>query len=91
MHHIQMGSGNRHDAPWNLVTVCHSIHDQIHRNPKVWGLVICYWARRLAGPVDWELIRKHCGQHPLARIERDLPLLSGEVLNWGTALCKELT
>ncbi len=90
-HHIQMGTGNRHDAEWNLLTVCGRMHDQIHRQPKVFGLVICYYAKRLTGPVDWELIRHHCGQHPLARIERDLPLLDGDVLTWGRQLCKEMT
>ena len=85
-HHIQMGTGNRHDVWWNLVTVCHIAHRQIHSRGKAWGLVVCYTALAQDGPVPWETIRLRCGRSPLARVEMDLASLESPFDEWARKL-----
>lgn len=79
VHHIEMGP-NRHDASWNIITVCPLVHHQLHRRPKLAGQILCWYALIEVGEFRPDLIRTHTGRCPLGRIENELANLDAETL-----------
>lgn len=77
---------NRHDAAWNLITVCVPVHDRLHRMRKISGQILCWYALNELGEFCPDLIRKFTGRCPLGRIENAMADLDDSVM----AMAKKL-
>lgn len=71
---------NRHDAPWNIITVCAAVHHRLHHMPKILGQIICWHALNELGTFRPDLIREHTGRCPLGRIENAMADLDESVV-----------
>lgn len=88
VHHIEMGP-NRHDADWNLITLCAAAHRQIHHGPKLAGQIMCWTVLAQQGRFDPVAIRNHTGRCPLGRVENGLADLDANILTMAKQLLEK--